>query len=79
MTPWTPSRRGALLALAGNARGLLDEVNLVLAAGQLSAATVAGFQAALDTMPAGTDAERRNRVYAAILLVMAAPEFIVQK
>lgn len=69
----------SLLALAGDTRALLDEVNLVLAAGQVSAATVATFKAALDTMPAGTDAERRNRVYAAVLLVMASPEYIVQK
>jgi hypothetical protein len=30
-------------------------------------------------MPAGTDAARRNRINAALVLVLAAPEFIVQK
>ena len=34
---------------------------------------------AVQTMPAGTDTARRNRVNAALLLVLAAPEFIVQK
>jgi hypothetical protein len=30
-------------------------------------------------MPGGTDANRRGRINAALLLVLAAPEFIVQK
>jgi hypothetical protein len=29
-------------------------------------------------MPATTDANRLNRVYAAVLLVLAAPEYLVQ-
>ena len=69
----------SLLTLAGDTQALLDEVNLVLAASQVSAATIGTFKAAVDTLPSGTDAERRNRVYAAILLVMASPEYIVQK
>ena len=39
-------------------------------------ATVVG---ALAAMPAGTDAQRLNRVRAAVLLVMACPEYLVQK
>jgi uncharacterized protein (DUF1800 family) len=69
----------ALLPLADTAQALLDELNLVLAAGQLSAATVALIKGALDSMAAGTDAARLNRIYAALVMVMAAPEFIVQK
>ncbi|WP_426209029.1 DUF1800 domain-containing protein [Massilia sp. TWP1-3-3] len=68
-----------LLPLAETARALVDEVNLVLAAGQLSATTVALVVSCLDGMPAGDDAARLNRVRAALVMVMAAPEFIVQK
>ena len=69
----------ALMPLADTAQALLDELNLVLAAGQLSVGTVALIKGGLDTMPAGTDAARLNRIYAALVMVMAAPEFIVQK
>ncbi|WP_354004376.1 DUF1800 domain-containing protein [Ramlibacter pallidus] len=68
-----------LMALATNSRALLDEINLVLAAGQLAPATIATLQAALDTINAGTETGRRNRVQAALVLVLAAPEFIAQK
>jgi uncharacterized protein (DUF1800 family) len=69
----------SLTALAADSSALLAEVNLVLAAGQLSAATLATLKAALDTITATTDAGKLNRVQAALLLVMAAPEYIVQK
>jgi hypothetical protein len=69
----------ALLAIAADAKALLDELNLVLAAGQLPAATIAVLKTALDTIAATTDTGRRNRVMAALLLVLAAPEFIAQK
>ncbi len=69
----------ALLPLADTAQALLDELNVVLAAGQLSAATLAVMKGALDSMPAATDPARLNRIYAALVLVLAAPEFIIQK
>jgi uncharacterized protein (DUF1800 family) len=69
----------SLLPLATNSAALLDEINLVLAAGQLSAATLATLKSALDTISAATDAGKSNRVYAALTLVLAAPEYIVQK
>ncbi|NML63069.1 DUF1800 domain-containing protein [Massilia sp. RP-1-19] len=69
----------ALLALADTAQALLDELNLLLAAGQLSVSTVALIKGGIDSMPAGSDATRLNRIYAALVMVMAAPEFIVQK
>lgn len=69
----------SLLPLAENATALLDEINLVLAAGQLSDSTLSLLRNALNGMPAGSDASRRNRVYAALTLVLAAPEFIVLK
>jgi uncharacterized protein (DUF1800 family) len=69
----------ALMPLADTAQALLDELNVVMAAGQLSAATLAVMKAALDSMPAATDPARLNRIYAALVLVLAAPEFIIQK
>jgi len=69
----------SLLALADDAGALFAEINLVLAANQVSAATIATLAAAVSTMPTGTDAARRARVEAALVLVLAAPEYIVQK
>jgi hypothetical protein len=69
----------ALLSIADDARALIDEINLVLAANQLGPATTAALVTALQTMRGGTDATRRNRINAALVLVLAAPEFIVQK
>ena len=68
-----------LLAMADDANALLAEINLVLAAGRLADATLAPLAAAVQTMPSGTDPTRRNRIYAALVLVLAAPEFLVQK
>jgi uncharacterized protein (DUF1800 family) len=69
----------ALLAIADDAGALLAELNLVLAANQLSAVTVATLATAVATMPAGNDTTRRARIDAALVLVLAAPEYIVQK
>lgn len=67
-----------LLALVNDSRALLAELNLVLAAGRIPQATLTTLQAALDTIQLRTDAARRNRVLAALLLVLAAPETIAQ-
>ncbi|MEB0137788.1 MULTISPECIES: DUF1800 domain-containing protein [unclassified Undibacterium] len=69
----------SLLPLADTPAALLAEINLVLAAGQLSAATLAALVTAVSTLASGTDAKRSNRIYAALTLVLAAPEFIVLK
>ena len=69
----------ALLALADDANALLAELNLVLAANQISPATLATLAAAVATMASGSDTTRRARVNAALVLVLAAPEYIVQK
>ena len=68
-----------LLPLADLAQPLLNELNLVLAAGLISAGNLSLLAGAIDTMPAGTDAARQNRIYAAVTLVLAAPEFLIQK
>ena len=69
----------ALLAIADDASALLAELNLVLAAGRLGSATLGPLVTAVQSMTGGTDAARRNRVYAALVLVLAAPEFLAQK
>ena len=69
----------SLLSIADNAQALVDEINLVLAANQLSIATVAILVNALRTMPSGTPGSQRNRINAALVLVLAAPEFVIQK
>ncbi|MCK9684637.1 DUF1800 domain-containing protein [Scleromatobacter humisilvae] len=69
----------ALLAIADDATALLTELNLVLAANQLGAATVSTLAAAVGTMASGSDTTRRARINAALVLVLAAPEYIVQK
>jgi uncharacterized protein (DUF1800 family) len=69
----------ALLAIAGDSAALLNEINLVLAAGQVPPATIATLRAALDTISAANDTGRRNRVQAALMFVLAAPEYIAQK
>jgi uncharacterized protein (DUF1800 family) len=69
----------AVLPLADTPASLLAELNTVLAGGQLGAATITTIRSAIDTMPTGTATARRNRVQAALVLVLAAPEFIVLK
>ena len=68
-----------LLAIAEDAGALFAEINLVLASGRLSATTLAPLVTAVASMASGTDATRKNRIYAALVLVLAAPEFLVQK
>jgi len=67
----------ALTALAADSQSLLDELNLVLAANQVGAATVARMKTALDSIAADTAAGLNNRIRAALVLVMAAPEYLV--
>ncbi|OYY67406.1 DUF1800 family protein [Sphingomonas sp. 28-63-12] len=68
-----------LLALASDSAALVNEVNLVLAAGQLSAATVAAIRSAVDSIATTATSGAANRVYTAILLTLASPDYITQK
>jgi len=70
---------GSLNPLAANAPALVAEVALVLAAGNMAAATQAVIATAVQSMPAKTDTDLQNRIQAALLLVLASPEYIVQK
>lgn len=67
----------SLTTLASDSAALLAEINLVLAANQISAATLASMKTALDTISTATNAGLLSRVYAAIVLVMASPEYLV--
>ena len=69
----------SLTALIADSQALLDELNLVLAANQIGSATIASLKTALDSIAVTTTAGQNNRLYAALVLVMAAPEFLVQK
>ncbi len=69
----------AELALAADAVALVDRIVLLLSANGLSAATSTVIATAVASISASTDAGKLNRVQAAILLVMASPEYLVQK
>jgi uncharacterized protein (DUF1800 family) len=68
-----------LIAKAPVSSTLIEEINLTLAAGQLSAATSAQIKAVVDGISADTPAGLNNRVYMALLLTLASPEYLVQK
>jgi uncharacterized protein (DUF1800 family) len=68
-----------LIANAAVSQTLVDSINLALAAGQLSAATMTQIRAAVDSFAAVTTADLTNRVYTALLLAMASPDYLVQK
>lgn len=63
----------------GNSAALLAELNVLVAAGQISAATLTLMQGALDTIDVSTSVGANNRLYAALTLVMCTPEYLVQK
>ncbi len=66
----------SLKQLAGDVNALVNEVNLLLVANQLSAVSIITIRNAISQINVS---EINNRVQAAILLVLAAPEFIVSK
>ncbi|MES2583061.1 MAG: DUF1800 domain-containing protein [Pseudomonadota bacterium] len=72
----------AELALVLDTPALVKRLGLVLCAGQLSAATQTLIVAALNATTvtaASTEAVKLNRVAAAVLLVMASSEYLIQK
>lgn len=69
----------SLLPLATDNARLLDELNILLAAGQIPAATLATLKTALDTISAASTTGQNNRIYAALTMVLSAPEYLVQK
>ncbi|MEI7738611.1 MAG: DUF1800 domain-containing protein [Betaproteobacteria bacterium] len=69
----------SLIAIAKDSGALLAELNTLLCAQQLSAEMLAGMKAALDTISITTTAGLMNRIYAALILVFACPQYIVLK
>ena len=69
----------SLLPLAASPAALVTEINTVMVAGQLSAATQTLIVNTLNAMSKANDAAMRSRVNAALLLALAAPEFVVLK
>jgi uncharacterized protein (DUF1800 family) len=67
------------LPLADNGASLVAEVNTVVAAGQLGPMTGTLIANVINGMPSGTVPLRLNRIRVALVLVLAAPEFIVLK
>ncbi|MDP9082774.1 MAG: DUF1800 domain-containing protein [Pseudomonadota bacterium] len=77
--PGNYSALQSLVNQSGNSAALLAEINVLIAAGQLSVATLGLMQSALDTMDVSTPTAANNRLHAALTLVMCAPEYLVQK
>ncbi len=67
------------LPQANDAAALVARYNLLLAGGRLGADTLGTITAAVASVAATTDTARLNRVRAAILLVMAAPDYQIQQ
>jgi len=67
------------LALVDDAPALVARVALLLGGGGIATATQAQIATAVATIKADTDARKLNRVQAAVLLVMASPEYQIQK
>ena len=67
------------LAVAADATALVRRQALLMAGGTLSEATVTTIANAVATIKAETDAGKLNRVKASWLMVMAAPDYQVQK
>ena len=66
-----------MLALT-DSTALVDEVDILLGA-RLSAATKTSIRTAVDSISPGAAGGPQNRVYTAVLLTLASPEYLVQK
>jgi uncharacterized protein (DUF1800 family) len=75
----TRANYAAILTKASDGQALVDEVNLLLAAGQLPAGTVATIKAAVDSIPTTATNGLQNRVNAAIILTLASPDYLTVK
>jgi uncharacterized protein (DUF1800 family) len=69
----------AELALAGDAAALVDRLNRLLCAGQLSAATSSLITTTIAGMPGSSTTDKTQRVQAAVMLLMASPDYLVQR
>jgi len=65
-----------LIALAADSEALVAEINLILAAGGLSATTVATIKSAVDSISLSARNAAQRRVIIAVTLALASPEYI---
>jgi uncharacterized protein (DUF1800 family) len=65
-----------ILTRAADSASLVDEINIVLAAGQLSATTITSIRSAVDSVSATSASGPVNRVRIAILLTLASPDYL---
>lgn len=68
----------SLTPLASNSQGLIDEVTARLGV-SLSSTAATTIKSAIDAIDPATTAGPNNRIYTAILLTMASPDFITQR
>lgn len=68
----------AELALVKDVPALLERLSLLLCAGQLSTASRNLLRVALESMPVSNTRETLNRVKAAVLMIMASPDYLIQ-
>jgi hypothetical protein len=69
----------AELALATNPTALVNRLNVLLCGGQLPAATVTTIVTTITSLASASATDRQRRVYAAVLMVMACPGYLIQK
>lgn len=67
----------SLRDLASDPRKLLVELNLILAAGQISQSTIRSMVAVIESISATSDSGISNRIASSILLVMSCPEYLI--
>jgi len=67
------------LAVADNADALIDRVNRCLMAGTMGTQQRQEIRDAINAIAATATNGRANRVYTAVLLTMASPEYLIQK
>lgn len=67
------------IALAASASDLFARLNTLLAAGQISPATGSVIITAVNAISPATATGLQNRVMATVMLIMCAPEYLVQK
>lgn len=67
------------MGLANDPAALVARLNLLLTGNQLTSATVTLIRDAITSINPSNDDRRKDRVGAAILMVMASPEYLVQK
>jgi hypothetical protein len=65
--------------LATDPASLVAHLNLCLAAGNVSDANLSLISGAVSSISATTDAGVLNRIYAAILMIMSSPDYLIQR